>query len=76
MHQNQFDQPGFAVLRKLESVLLKAAKANSVAMMIYNHAWEDIKEASFAVQLELLSTAMATYRNPTLLDIRDYFRSL
>ena len=66
--------------RKLKSVLLKAAKSERCGdddiQSISSHAWDDINEASLAVQLEQLSTAMAIYRNPTLLDIRDYFRSL
>ena len=78
--RDRFDQPGYAVLKNLEDLLLKAVRNEDYSSeldFVLNFYKDDFVRSSLRLQLELLTTSFSSFENhPTLIKIRDYFKSL
>ena len=75
--KDQFDQPGYRVLKNLEDLLLKAARNEDYTTeldFVLNLYKDDFVPSHQRARLELLSTYFnSDEQKPTLLDIRDRF---
>ena len=78
--RNIFDQPGFAVLRNLEDLLLKAAWNENYATeleFVLDMYKDDFDVSNLKTQLELLYTSFSSLeKRPTLLEVRDHFTAM
>ena len=74
-----FDQPGYAVLMRLENLLLNAAKNQPYdedLAFVLQHYGSDFNAVSLKTQLQLFTTTMAEGFDVSVSSIRSYFQSL
>lgn len=78
--RDRFNQPGYGVLKNLEGLLLKATRNENYDIeldFVLDFYKDDFQPFCLRTQLELLTTAFSPCeKKPTLLEIRDYFKSL
>ena len=78
--RDRFNQPGYRVLKNLENLLLKAVRNEDYTSeldFVLDFYKDDLVHSSVCPQLELLTTTFSSYENkPTLMEVRDYFKSL
>ena len=78
--KGRFDQPGFALLRNLEDLLLKAVWNENYATeleFVLDMYKDDFDVSNLKTQLELLYTSFSSLeKRPTLLEVQDHFAAM
>ena len=76
--KDRFDQPGYAMYRSLEDLLLKAVRGldYSIELQSVCSLYTEIDASSLKVQLTNLATKFATESSVSLREILDYIHSL
>lgn len=78
--RDRFRQPGYAVLRNLEDLLLKCTRSEdykSEFEFVTNFYKDVLEPSTLKTQLELVTTTFSTWQEkPTLMEVRDYFKSV
>ncbi len=77
--RDRFNQPGYKTLKNLENLLLKSARnqnyQNELDFVLKFYA-NDLASSPLKTQLQLFTTSMSAYEQPTLFDIVDLFKSM
>ena len=77
--RDRFNQPGYKTLKNLEDLLLKAARnenyQNELDFVLKFYA-NDLTSSPLKTQLQLFTTTLSTYEQPTLREIVDLFKSM
>ena len=77
--RDRFNQPGYKTLKNLEDLLLKAARnenyQNELDFVLRFYA-NDLTSSPLKTQLQLFTTTLSTYEQPTLREIVDLFKSM
>ncbi len=77
--RDRFNQPGYKTLKNFENLLLKSARnqnyQNELDFVLKFYA-NDLASSPLKTQLQLFTTSMSAYEQPTLFDIVDLFKSM